>query len=423
MTLDQAGVPAVDGHPSAERGTSAASPVERLVARPLDSFAALWGREPLLVTAGERGGDVFDDLFGEAAVDALVSERGLRTPFLRVARDGSTLPNRDFTAGAGVGAGVADQVDDTRLSTLFAEGSTLVLQGLHRTWPPLVRFVADLAAQLGHPVQANAYVTPPQSQGFDDHYDVHDVFVLQISGAKEWRIHPPVLESPLRDQPWSDRRDAVARAAQDPPSIRAVLRPGDCLYLPRGYLHAATALGDVSTHLTLGVHAWTRHALADELARLVVARLAEDPRVRASLEVGLDPDRSTRFAEDVALVRERMAAVLADVATSDVADSLDGARRRTARPAPVGPLAQLRAAHDLTDDTTLRLRAHLSPALRRRDDGGADLVSRAGTVRVDPDDVDAVRDLVVTGTARAATLGDALARRLLARAVVVVDDA
>ena len=119
-------------------------------------------------------------------------------------------------------------------------------------------------------MQANAYVTPPQNQGFSDHYDVHDVFVLQLEGEKRWFVHEPVLDSPLRDQPWTDRRAAVQRAAAEPPLIEAVLEPGDCLYLPRGFLHAATALGGVSTHLTLGVHTWTRYALADMSERSAV---------------------------------------------------------------------------------------------------------------------------------------------------------
>ena len=89
----------------------------------------------------------------------------------------------------------------------------MVLQGLHRVWPPIIELCQQLAAELGHPVQANAYVTPPQNQGFSNHYDVHDVFVLQIEGEKRWQIHAPVLEAPLRDQPWNDRRAAVAERA------------------------------------------------------------------------------------------------------------------------------------------------------------------------------------------------------------------
>ena len=177
----------------------------------------------------------FTDLLSAEAVDELVSNRGLRTPFLRVAKDGTTLPDQGFTAPGGVGAGVADQVSDDKLVRLFADGATIVLQGLHRVWPPIIAFSQQLASELGHPVQANAYVTPPQNQGFSDHYDVHDVFVLQIAGEKRWQIHAPVLESPLRDQPWTDRRRAGTAAGREPPLIEAVLQPGDCLYLPRGF--------------------------------------------------------------------------------------------------------------------------------------------------------------------------------------------
>jgi NAD(P)-dependent dehydrogenase (short-subunit alcohol dehydrogenase family) len=53
--------------------------------------------------------------------------------------------------------------------------------------------VRYLAADLGHPTQVNAYITPPSSRGFSPHYDVHDVFVLQVAGEKHWRIHEPVL--------------------------------------------------------------------------------------------------------------------------------------------------------------------------------------------------------------------------------------
>ena len=91
---------------------------------------------------------------------------------------------------------------------------------------------------------------------------MHDVFVLQVAGEKHWTIHEPVLQAPLRDQPWTERRDAVRERAAEPPVIDAVLRPGDALYLPRGYLHSARALGGVSAHLTVGVHPVTRHAPA-----------------------------------------------------------------------------------------------------------------------------------------------------------------
>ena len=128
---------------------------------------------------------------------------------------------------------------------LFADGHTVVLQGLHRLWPPLIEFAGALAADLGHPVQINAYITPPSVAGLlAPHYDVHDVFVLQVAGEKRWRIHAPVLARPAAG-PAVDR-PARPRSRPRPPSepvIDAVLRPGDALYLPRGYLHAADGAG------------------------------------------------------------------------------------------------------------------------------------------------------------------------------------
>src|SRR5690349_22292771 len=154
-----------------------------------------------------------------------------------MAKAGQVLDSSAFTGPGGVGAEIGDQVRDDKVAALFAGGATVVLQALHRTWPPVIDLCTRLAAELAHPVQANAYVTPPSSRGFSAHYDVHDVFVLQLAGEKHWQIHEPVLREPLRSQPWNDRAAEVAAAATGEPVIDTVLRPGDALYLPRGYLH------------------------------------------------------------------------------------------------------------------------------------------------------------------------------------------
>ncbi len=387
--------------------------LRRLVVDPVGFAADTWGRAPLLTRAADLPAR-FDDLFGESAVDELVSTHGLRTPFLRVAKDGTTLNTRAFTSGGGVGAGIADQVDDTRLTSLFADGATLVLQALHRTWPAVVSFSQALVADLGHPVQVNAYVTPPQSRGFDDHYDVHDVFVLQISGAKHWRIHAPVHEAPLRDQPWTDRRDAVRVEAEREPLIDAVLEPGDVLYLPRGTLHAATALGDVSTHLTFGVHTWHRHHVAEELVTAALAVVADDPDVRTSLPLGVDVAEAGDLEAHAELVRDRLLSALRSVPVETLAAALGARDDASGRPEPVGPLAQLRTAQSLHDTTPLRLREQLGARL-----DGTTLTGRAGAVDVSAVDPGAVAALLDGQAVPAGSLGLDAARRLVSAGVVV----
>ena len=402
-----------------ERGHSA---LARLVPLSPARFAAdHWGREPLVTRAAELPAPL-GDLFGEAAVDELVSRRGLRAPFLRVAQDGRTLGDREFTQGGGVGAGISDQVSDDKLLRLFAAGATIVLQGLHRTWGPLIDFTQSLATELGHPVQANAYVTPSQNTGFSDHYDVHDVFVLQVAGEKRWRLRPPVRQAPLRDDPWTDHRPLVDEATAQAPSHEFVLGPGDVLYLPRGWLHSATALGGVSTHLTLGVHVWTRRHVADELLALATARVSEDEQIRASLPPRSDLTTAAGLRADVEVVREALIRALGEVQVTQVARALDRRARSTQRAAPIGPLQQVAAAHDLAAGTALRLRSHLAARLVPEPDGSASLESRVGVTTIEPREVGAVVALLDGGVLRADMVGLDLARRLMLAGLLVIAD-
>jgi len=396
------------------------SVLRRLVRLPVTEFAAdYWGRQALLSGAADLPAP-FGDLLDSRAIDELVSARGLRTPFLRVAKDGSTLGEKLFTGPGGVGAGVADQVSDDKLVRLFADGSTMVLQALHRVWPPIIALCQQLAGELGHPVQANAYVTPPQNQGFSNHYDVHDVFVLQLEGEKRWQIHAPVLESPLRDQPWTQRRSAVERRAREAPLIETVLRPGDCLYLPRGYLHAASALGGVSAHLTIGVHAWTRYAAAEQLVHQAMRTVAEDPAVRASLPLGVDFSDAASLRAEVEVVRGALIDAIRYADASQLGTALRRADRSTQRAAPIGPLRQLRAADQLQDSTVLVLRPQVAAEIDQEGDRSV-VSSRAGDFPLAEDDVAPVTRLLGEGHARADVLGLDLARRLLLAGLAVVE--
>ncbi len=350
----------------------------RCVADP-DGFAEAWGVRPLHASAAELPAG-FGDLFDLDAVDELLSRRGLRTPFLRMAKDGVVVDSARFTRGGGVGAQIADQVDDAAVLQLFSDGTTIVLQALHRLWSPVIDFAGRLREELGHPVQVNAYVTPPSSRGFSAHYDVHDVFVLQLAGEKRWIVHEPVHRWPLRTQPWTRYRNAVGHAAAETPAVvDVVLRPGDALYLPRGFVHSAESLGDVSAHLTVGIHVVTRHALAEAL----LAEVEEEPELRRSLPVGLDLADPGVLEEEVRVTVETLVARLVDVDPNAVAKRLDTALRNSMRPEPLAPLGQAAAAARLAPGDRVRLR---SGADARLDAGGNGVTLRTSwtSVAVDP---------------------------------------
>ena len=379
-----------------------------------------WGRAPLLTRSAELGRG-FTDLLSAAAVDELVSQRGLRTPFLRMAKNGTVLPAARFTRGGGAGASVNDQAADDKVLAAMADGATLVLQALHRSWPPLVVFGSRLADELGHPVQINAYITPPQNQGFAAHYDVHDVFVLQVAGRKRWTIHQPVVDAPLDNQPWENYRDQVAARAEQQPVIDTVLEPGDALYLPRGTIHSALAQGEISIHLTVGVHPVTRYQLVRHLLELA----QDDPRLRGSLPMGVDLTDPTVLAGELADTVRALHSRLDEIAAADVARRVGNNLMQRTRPEPVGPLGQLLAGDELAGSTVLRLRAALRARIEQ-DSGNVRLILLDRTITLPPATADALKLVFAGGRFTPAELPglDAhdqltLARRLLREGVLV----
>jgi bifunctional lysine-specific demethylase and histidyl-hydroxylase NO66 len=256
--------------------TSAVEDALALTLAPIDParfFADHWERRPLVVERDDP--ERFFHVLGPRDVERIVCETGIRAPALRLVKDGAQLPLADYTEdipwrpGSFSGTAVVERVADE-----FAQGATLVLQGLHLHWSPAALYCRALEASLGCPVQANAYLTPSTARGFAVHHDTHDVFVLQVSGRKRWRLYEPVLELPLKHQRWSPELGDPG-----PPIDELILEAGQTLYLPRGWPHEATTSKDESLHLTIGMHPTTR---IDAL-RMALDSCADDPEFRRSL--------------------------------------------------------------------------------------------------------------------------------------------
>lgn len=300
-----------------------------------------------------------DDLLSLADVDTQLTGAGLRRPAVRVVRDGDVIDARSWTRTARTGrVRIDDLVDPGRVLALFDDGATIVLQSLQRWWPPLTTFCRALEEALGHPTQANAYLTPPGASGLAPHHDTHDVFVLQVHGTKHWTVREPHVVAPLARH-TSDHE----RCAQQPVLFETDLHPGDCLYLPRGFVHAASAQDGASLHLTIGVLATTVH----DVLRRIVDRAAEEPAFRKTIRT----DTGAVGADPRALVKEIAAELAIWLDTLDL-DALDdnavlrllGRSRRP--PTLDGQLLELVGLGSIDDDTIVVRRATTSPPLRER---------------------------------------------------------
>jgi lysine-specific demethylase/histidyl-hydroxylase NO66 len=183
----------------------------------------------------------------------MVTSMGLRLPFFRVVRDGKEVHPTSYTRTVVHRSERASGViDPTAVIEHYRQGATIVLESLHRYWPPLTRFSRRLEMDLGHPVQVNAYLTPAGARGFARHSDSHDVFVLQTGGSKQWMVYRP-----------NESDDE-----QQEPVIETELRAGDCFYIPEGWPHAASTNEVASAHLTVGILSRSRDVLFDEIIAL-----------------------------------------------------------------------------------------------------------------------------------------------------------
>lgn len=274
----------------------------------------------------------FDD------VDHLLTSTAIRTPAVRLAQDGAVLARERYTRSATLqGQPLTGLVDARKVLDLFEGGATVVLQGLHRYWPPLSRLCAELELELGHPTQANAYLTPPGSQGFAVHSDSHDVFVFQTHGTKLWEVH------------------------QDGDAKDVLLEPGLSMYLPTGTPHAARAQDTVSLHVTLGINQHTWATLVDRAVRRARRAVTDDDHLPAG---HLDDPAS--LADGLADRLEQLAARLRE---TDAADVVAGYQTDFVehRLAPLrGGLLDRMSLDEITPTTPLRRRPG-KPCVVRRD--------------------------------------------------------
>jgi hypothetical protein len=155
----------------------------------------------------------------------------------------------------------ADQVSEG-----LGFGYSVVLNWVQYRSTAVAQLAEAFEASLGFRASVNMYHTPGRGGAFAPHYDWNDVFVLQLNGSKAWAVWEPVVALPRSDERRIE--DEQLKAALGTPAMDLVLKPGDILYLPRGYPHAAKNLQqETSTHLTVAVHAYVYETVEGFLQR------------------------------------------------------------------------------------------------------------------------------------------------------------
>jgi hypothetical protein len=226
----------------------------------------------------------------------LVSARHLKFPDVRLIKDGENLSEKSITELISTEkSGMVRRIDVKKILREFEAGSTINITAIHALDERLYDFCIDLAEETGSTAQINAYYSPPNAQGFNTHFDNHDVIILQLFGTKKWNIAPPTFENPLGEHQYFDF--PIPNKFSD--SFKLI--PGDVLYLPRGYWHMAQTQSDPSLHLTVGLYYRTCIDLIGDATKL----LKNHSEMRSKLPRYLDgEDLSEKLSIEIKRILE-----------------------------------------------------------------------------------------------------------------------
>jgi ribosomal protein L16 Arg81 hydroxylase len=192
--------------------------------------------------------------FHEADFAAMVEDP---RAILRIVRDGRLVRDRA-------------QLSWLEAQAYYRDGHTLLVRHAERA-SAKVQALAEAFVQVFHsPVDVQVYLTPDQRQAFGWHYDLEEVFIIQVRGCKAYTVRQNTLN------PWPvwDNVPAAMRYDRETSRVRLTCRleAGDWLYIPSGWWHLAQTQ-TASIHLSVGV----MPVVGLHLFAFLRQRLAQDP--------------------------------------------------------------------------------------------------------------------------------------------------
>lgn len=178
------------------------------------------------------------------------------------------------------------------LMAAFLDGCSVVINHADLFSPWIAALCEDLQFSFPH-AYANTYLTPPGTQTVPAHADDRDVFVIQVVGRKAWRVYQriPVPFPYPHEQVGKNGLEVPLTVLEGPVMIDRILKPGDVLYMPRGYVHEAQALSDQSSfHITvaLATHDWSLASLLLAAGQHIWQQETVEYRRAVRREIGRD---------------------------------------------------------------------------------------------------------------------------------------
>ena len=278
---------------------------------PAEFHADYDDRKPLHVPAG--AGAPKRSLLDWDRFNQLLDQASVWTPqTLTLVYNGEPIPPAEYCVDVTTQAGRILRPSPARVQPLLAMGASVICGEVQDLTPGLRSLSEALSRTFAGLTGANLYCSFGGVHAFETHYDLHHVFAVQVEGEKTWRLYRNRADSPV-DMP-TDRVEAQQWFAQTRgPLMQEVhMRPGDVLYLPRGWYHDAMTTEGASLHVTFSV----TPLYGRILFRLLESAAMQNPQFRTWLRPATE-DAGRSLQAQLTAMGDTLAALAGSVAFRD----------------------------------------------------------------------------------------------------------
>lgn len=229
----------------------------------------------------------FADLFSWDDLNYLLNMTSIWTSLsLNLVLDKKKIPPEEYCQiTMGRDGNQVHQPNSEKVMQWLNQGATLIANDVDALNPAISSIANILESELSSKAQCNIYFSAKDHQGFDVHFDMHEVFALHLIGEKKWKLYEKRLENPINNEQFQNMLEPdFCRRNCGNIKEEIIMKPGDVLYIPRGQFHEALASSDSTAHLTFGI----THAIGHDFLSLVYEEAMSDPAFRSNFPLPTD---------------------------------------------------------------------------------------------------------------------------------------
>ena len=267
------------------------------------------GRQPLHIPAADGSDkralltwDAFNGLLNQSNV--WDSER------LKLMRHDDAVPPEQYCRRKRTPEGMIWRPSPAKVEVFLSAGASILANDVMTLHSPITHAGVALGEALAAEVGASVFCSFKGGRAVATHYDVHEVFAVQTEGEKVWNLYEGRVINPVGYPPGMTQTDFNKDCGRLVSTI--TMKPGDVLYMPRGFYHDTVTPDQPSLHVSFTVMPLTGRSILS----LLDGPALQDAAFRAWLPAA-DAEGGALLQTRLSELATRLAGIVASPAFRD----------------------------------------------------------------------------------------------------------